>query len=109
MCAPKISSFITIMNFYKVLVLIILVFIFVLIKYSDEPKKATIRIQSVLSKDDEKIVVSVFNFSKPIESHNANKYFSIECRKSAKVLDAVTTLCIHSVKSDIYISGKIYS
>lgn len=89
---------------YNVLGLILFVSLFFSIKYSDVLNKATVPFKPNKPRHDE-VVVSVFNFSKSIDSN----YFNIECRKSAKFFDTITTLCFHLVENDQYISGQIYS
>ena len=53
----------------------------------------------------EKPNVNIFNLNAPLVPDNI--YASINCRKSASFYDISTTLCIHNLENDIYVSASI--
>lgn len=88
----------------NVLILTLFVSLYVSIKYNDYTNEANTQFKLKSSRNE--ALVNVYNFSKPLEPH---KHSSIQCRKSAKVLNTITTLCMHSFQNDKFISAKIYS
>lgn len=95
-------KFITYLFIFIIFLSIFLVSRIFLIKYNVLSNEVII--EPNFNKDE--ILVSVFNFSKPLTT---NKYFYIKCRKSAKVFKAITTLCLHSIENDQIISSEISS
>ena len=53
----------------------------------------------------EKPNVNIFNLNAPLVPDNI--YAPINCRKSASFYDISTTLCIHNLENDIYVSASI--
>lgn len=51
--------------------------------------------------------INIFDLSKSLEPPLV--YSHVKCRKSAKIHDAQTTLCVHNLINDIHVSGSIWS
>ena len=51
--------------------------------------------------------MKIFDLKKPLEPENV--YKAILCRKSASIFEIVTTLCIHDLSKDLYVSKKIWN
>ena len=53
----------------------------------------------------EKPNVNIFDLNAPLEPDNI--YASISCKKSASFYNISTTLCLHNLEKDVFVSGSI--
>jgi len=55
----------------------------------------------------EKPNVKIFDLNAPLIPENL--YASIKCTKSASFYNVTTTLCLHNLENDVFVSGSISS
>jgi hypothetical protein len=95
------------LNKNRFIIIFILIGVVLLFKYSFKNKNDEL-INEILTNND-KIVSSVnlnvYDLLK--EPQETSEYHSIYCRKSKQIFDIVTTLCIHDVSQDKYVSSSI--
>jgi hypothetical protein len=53
----------------------------------------------------EKPNVNIFNLNAPLVPDNI--YASINCRKSASFYNISTTICLHNLENDVFVSGSL--
>jgi hypothetical protein len=53
----------------------------------------------------EKPNVNIFDLNAPLEPDNI--YASISCKKSASFYNISTTICLHNLEKDVFVSGSI--
>lgn len=89
-----------------VIVFLVLVTVFLYNNQSTKPqqKEAVIKTSNE-NRSTEEAHIKIFDLSGPLEPSEV--YEPIQCRTSAKLF-VETTLCIHDLKRDIWVSGAIW-